>query len=93
MITTVKLGKLTVELIGINMSGNEKRELSISSSLAGGISPDSIHVTKKIAIELDKNQDAINQTVVSATVSTEDGINVQDLSLPEKSPEWAKVYC
>ena len=62
-----------------------------SSSSAGGISQDRIHVTKKIAIDLGENQDAINQTIVSDTVSTEHGISVQDLTLPEESPEWAKV--
>ena len=73
------------------MSSSKKQELSSSSSLAGAISPDSIHVSKKIAIDLDENQDAINQTVVSDTVSTEDGIIVQDLTLPEESSELAKV--
>ena len=42
-------------------------------------------VSKKIAIELDVNQNAGNQTVVSDAGSTEHGINVQDLTLPEES--------
>ena len=42
-----------------------------------------MHVSKKIAIELKVNQDASNLTVVSDTVSTEHGGNVQDLTLPE----------
>ena len=48
-------------------------------------------MSKKIAVDLDGNQDAINQTVVSDTVSTEHGISVHDLTLPEEYPEWAKV--
>ena len=50
-----------------------------------------MHVSKKIAIGLDENEDAINQTVVSDIVSTEQGISVQDLILPEESAEWVKV--
>ena len=73
------------------MSGSKKQELSSSSSLAGGISPDSILVLKKFVIELDENQDVANQTVGYDTVSTQHGINVQDLTLPEESPECAKV--
>ena len=37
------------------------------------------------------NQDVAHQTVVSETVSTEHRIHVQDLTLPEESPEWANV--
>ena len=59
--------------------------------IAGGISPDIINVSKKIAVELDENKDATNETVVSHTASTEHGINVQDLYLPEEPPEWAKI--
>ena len=37
-------------------------------------------MSNKIVIDLDENQYAINQTVVSDTVSTEHGIGVQDLT-------------
>ena len=47
-------------------------------------------MSKKTATGLDENEDAMNQTVVSDTVSTEQGISVQDLILPEQSPEWVK---
>ena len=80
--------KLPMEIIVMNMSGRRKQELSISGSLAGGISPDSMHVSKKIAIDLYVNQDVTNQTVVSDTVSTKHRIIVQNLTLPEESPEW-----
>ena len=46
----------------------------------------------KISIELHKNHDATNQTVASNTVSTEHRINVLDLTVPEESPVWAKVF-
>ena len=52
----MKLTKLTVELIGMNMSCSKKWELSLCSGLAGGVSPDNLHVSKKTAIELDENQ-------------------------------------
>ena len=79
-------------LIGTNMSRSKKWELSSSSSLAGDISPDSIHVSKKIAIELDETQETANQTVVSDTVSKEHGINAKELTSQEESPEVAKVW-
>ena len=50
------------------MSSSKTLELSSSSSLAEGISADSIHVSKTTANNLDKDQYAINQTVVSDTV-------------------------
>ena len=75
----------------MNISGNKKRELSSSSSLARGTSPDSMHVSKEIANELDVNQDSPYETVVSDIVLTEHGINVQDLTLPEVSSELVKV--
>ena len=48
-------------------------------------------MSKKIAIDLDRNQNATNQMVVSDTVSAEHGISVQDLTSPEESPECTKV--
>ena len=48
-------------------------------------------MSKKAAIALDENQDAINLTVILDTISTEQGMHVQDLTLPEEFPEWAKV--
>ena len=47
-----------------------------------------MHVSKKPATELDVNQDA---TIVSDKDAMEHGINVQDMTLPEESPWWAKV--
>ena len=80
-IESIKNIRITIlELIGINTSISKKQELSSSGSLAGGISPDSIHVSKKIAIDLEENQDAINLTVVSDTVPTEHGMRGQDLT-------------
>ena len=54
----------------MNLSGSKKQELSSSTSVVRGIGPDSMIALKKPTIELDVNQDAANQTVVSDIVST-----------------------
>ena len=49
-----------------------------------------MYVSEKTAIELDVNQDAADQTVVSDIASTEHGISVKDLTLLDESPGWAQ---